>query len=180
MNSHKKLYYWIIILVIIVLLFWIYSPKVSTVGIKYLPHTFNQQMIAFVVIGTISFATNNLVLRHILDNNCTETVPPNSILDIRIPGCDFRCLRGKGYSFGEKVDPCILTTLFNWSHTLMYMIGGFLAPDILFLWIIAGFWWEMLEAFEEVDCHDYSDIAYNLIGLGLGITIRKSLENKYK
>ena len=88
-------------------------------------------------------------------------------------------LRGHNYYLGKEASKDLILTNWNIAHTGMYLLAGFLAPDMWVVWIIIGLWWEILESFDITSCHDYTDIVCNWGGLFLGITFRNLVEKKY-
>lgn len=106
--------------------------------------------------------------------------PPLKERGIRIKNQDFSFMRGKNYYLGDSCSKDIFITDHNMHHFGMYLLVGILAPDVWWVWIIIGVWWETLEGFGWVGCHDYLDFVCNLSGLFLGIYVRNIIDKKFK
>jgi hypothetical protein len=71
---------------------------------------------------------------------------------------------------------CLLT---GWalSHVALYMILGYVLPDMFWETFFLGVLWEILECI-IYSCHDVCDILWNTIGFLIGMTIYKLINNK--
>lgn len=166
----KKLALWIFNLIIIYIILVYYTND----GTK----EYQTQMVISVFLMII-FLSNIDVFEKLLGTHESLYNIPNinerkTIInwDIKIKGGDFSFLRGDQYLLSKGQDDDVLISTWNISHFLMYLLCGILCPKLAIIWIFIGIWWEFLETFKEVDCYDYSDITYNIVGLFLGIYIR--------
>jgi hypothetical protein len=101
-----------------------------------------------------------------------------SPINIRIKGCDFSFLRGGKYLLEEGLDKDVLVSMWNLIHFFGWMIAGYICPKLFLIFLFVGIWWEFFETFKDVDCHDYSDVLYNIVGLTIGIKLRDMYDNR--
>ena len=165
----KKLLLWMITFYI--LLF------IITITIHDNTPEFNNQLCITFIVYVLCLVVHKNVFEKVLEidydlNKKSDrqiTTSKKSTFDFKIKGCDFSFLRGDNYSLNSGKESDVLITGWNISHLFLYIIGGFLCPKLTVLWLIMGVWWEFLETFKEVDCHDYSDMFYNIAGLYIGV-----------
>jgi hypothetical protein len=105
------------------------------------------------------------------------TKPISSSINIRVKGYDFSFLRGGKYILDDGLHTDILVSTWNLIHFFGWMIAAFICPKLYISFIFVGIWWEFFETFKEVDCYDYSDVLYNIIGLTIGLKLRHMYDN---
>lgn len=71
----------------------------------------------------------------------------------------------------EMKETC-LSTQWNWSHLLFHTVVGWCAPDYCFLAAGIGIAWEAWEGIGW-DCHDATDVLFNVAGLLIGRAARR-------
>ena len=147
--------------------------------IKFLPCSGNLQFLTLIIIVIGSLLINWIVVETAWQVRDVE-VRPLKEWGIHIKGYDFSFYRGKNYNLGSGLSKDIFLTDHNIHHFGMYILAGLMAPDLWVVWVIVGIWWEMLESFKGVECHDYMDFVCNWSGLLIGVFIRNYLEKRLK
>lgn len=145
----------------------------------FLPCSGKLQALTIVIIVIIALYANWGVIETAWFTKDDRSAPLKE-RGIRIKNQDFSFLRGANYYLGESCSKDIFITDHNMHHFGLYILGGMLAPDVWWIWITVGCWWETLEGFSWVGCHDYLDFICNLSGLFLGIYIRNIIDKKFK
>jgi hypothetical protein len=87
-------------------------------------------------------------------------------------GSKYFFIRGKEYNdiYRKK---CLITN-YHIAHFLMYMVFGFLFPNIIPELIVVSSLFEVFEYY-YCNCEDIMDIVYNVVGLYVGKYIREKM-----
>ena len=79
--------------------------------------------------------------------------------------------RGNNYYIGKKTRDRCLVTIWSVTHYLMYMVLGYLFPNMFWETFALGLLFEVVEA-ATIDCHDIMDVVWNTLGFITGRYIR--------
>ena len=162
----------------------------STKKCLFLPQSPPQQKFVGLVLGVIYFVVltktdilpalfKTKIITAQIEDPSVKNFHDNCHWQIRMPGCDFACLRGENYYLKSNAPVDSLITDYNIYHFLAYFLMTFLAPSLFWAFLVGGLWWELMETFEEVKCWDITDPIYNLAGLLLGLFARNKLNEKF-
>ena len=192
MASAQVAVLWLIVGIILIYIVLGKCHTKSTGKCYFLPHTEFQQKVTGSIFLFILFAfcitqSEFIPMLFNFERDKPKTKDPaSSPLDkyhelchwqIHVPGCDFSWLRGDSYYTPIECPKDAIITDYNIYHFVLYFLGTFLCPSFFWAFLVAGFWWEILEVF--IECWDIGDLFYNLTGLLLGLYARRKLDEKY-
>jgi hypothetical protein len=93
------------------------------------------------------------------------------------PKLSYRKGRGSQYYIGsmdsskmEMLKHCV-ATFWSMSHLFLYVLIGYFCPDYARMAFFIGAGFELYEYF-RFECHDVLDLAWNAVGLFLGLGLR--------
>ena len=140
-------------------------------------------IVVFAYVYSIIFATHVTKL-----SKETNDKWPNKINDIHEtcvmtcnkPFCQSACnFRGNNYYIGsdKKLDSgtseTCLVTFWSAGHFVLFMIIGFIMPELFIVALILGIGFEVYEYY-RFDCHDPLDIIWNTSGFIVGMLLNKA------
>lgn len=75
-------------------------------------------------------------------------------------------------TYRRVIRSCLVT---GWSalHFILYFILGFIAPELLWIIVLVGIGFEVVEGY--LGCYDMLDVVYNTLGAITGAVVRRAL-----